>query len=96
MHTASTLLGIATRFNFLQRCAATHAYYVYETHDATKNTFEAMSITQVWDRVEVTNATAVYGANEFFFENGQIGYMGGQHTGADGKPGSDYRRQAWR
>ena len=41
-----------------------------------------MSITQVWDRIEETNYTDVYGANEFFFENGITGYFGGlaEHT----------------
>eukprot|EP01052_Picozoa_sp_SAG31_P037441 SAG31_NODE_4834_length_2918_cov_1.628946_5_plen_163_part_00 len=55
---------------------ATHAYYVYETNEASPAAFEAMSITQVWDRVEVTNYTDVYGSNEFFFENGITGYFG--------------------
>ena len=62
---------------------ATHAYYVFDTaKPGAETTYEAMSITQVWDRVEVTNWTDVYGANEFFFENGITGYFGGlaEHT----------------
>jgi hypothetical protein len=60
--------------------AAAHAWYEYDpsTHSEV---FEAMSATQVWDRVDETNHTFVYGALEFFFENGVTGYFGGQHHG---------------
>ena len=41
-----------------------------------------MSITQVWEKTELTNFTDVYGSNEFFFENGITGYFGSlaEHT----------------
>ena len=40
------------------------------------------SLLQVWDKVELTNFTDVYGSNEFFFENGITGYFGSlaEHT----------------
>ena len=75
--TAATLALLCARPD---GAAASHAWYLYdaETHSTA---FEAMSATQVWDRVEETNHTYVYGANEFFFENGVTGYFGGQHDG---------------
>lgn len=63
------------------RCiGAGHAWYEFasSTHATA---FEAMSATQVWDRTSDTNHTFVYGALEFFFENGVTGYFGGQHQG---------------
>jgi len=75
--TAATLALLCAR---PEGAAASHAWYLYDasTHSTP---FEAMSATQVWDRVEETNHTYVYGANEFFFENGVTGYFGGQHDG---------------
>ena len=75
--TAATLALLCARPD---GAAASHAWYLYDasTHSVA---FEAMSATQVWDRVEETNHTYVYGANEFFFENGVTGYFGGQHDG---------------
>ena len=75
--TAATLALLCARPD---GAAASHAWYLYDasTHSTP---FEAMSATQVWDRVEETNHTYVYGANEFFFENGVTGYFGGQHDG---------------
>ena len=77
---AAVTSGAAVLLLLLTPAAASHAWYLYDasTHSTA---FEAMSATQGWDRVEETNHTYVYGANEFFFENGVTGYFGGQHDG---------------
>jgi hypothetical protein len=65
----------------------THAAHAWYEFDATTHTtaFEAMSATQVWGRTDDTAAASVYGALEFFFENGVTGYFGGQHHGTGPK-----------
>lgn len=59
---------------------ASHAWYEFDA-SASSTTFEAMSSTQIWDRVEHTAQSYVYGAMQFYFENGVVGYFGGQHHG---------------
>jgi len=82
MRATVAVLGAVILSISMLRTAGTHAYYVYDFDEATQTTFQAMSITQVWGRIEVNNFTDVYGANEFFFENGITGYFGGlaEHT----------------
>ena len=91
--TISLTAALSTMLRF---ASASHAWYEFPPAGnrsggggAQPTTFEALSSTLAWDRVEQTLHTFVYAATQFYFEHGCGAYFGGQHWG-DGSSHVDF------
>ena len=71
-------------YTLMQIASCAHVFYsAIGGKDGPGVGFSDVSNSLVWGPAQWNEVGDVFASNEFFFENGQIGYMGGQHH-ADG------------